>query len=721
MTDSPVFIVSMGMISKLGSDSAESALTLRHNTGRFTPLTLFDAGPDGPLPVAELPDLPVVSDPPRTHQLARIAADQAMAACIEPPEAIVLGTTTGGMPATEIALEKGIDDPGAFRHHGVGTVAEDLARRYGCNGALITLSTACASGATAIAVAAAMIRQKIVRRVLAGGADALCQLTYFGFKSLQVIDPAGARPLDRDRRGMSLGEGAAMLLLSDRPRTKDDLQLLGAGLSCDAHHPSTPHPEGAGALAAMQAALADAGLRPEQIDAINLHGTGTPDNDRAEALAVNTLFDGSPPPLSSTKGFTGHTLGSAGALEAGIACLSIQNGVVPANVGTQTVDPALRLSPVASATSLSVGTVLSNSFGFGGNNAALVVGKPRVDRSGPGGSPARPLIVTGYACLSGSGRTAETLAALSARDTCQGCLSEPVICRDLNPRSVRRLKRLSKIALALAEELRQDVAASDRPQVISMGTGWGALSETSDFIGRLQASGYQFPSPMDFIGSVHNAPAGQVAMLMAAKGANLTASGGDYSFEQALVSADLVTRGSTVPMLVMGTDEAHATLSPLFDPSVAGQPTLSDGGGAILLRRGEAAEGVRIALAGYRSHRQPNAIEATIASLGGADALNDRFGAILAGMPAAHRALAMEQLDRFVMQSGFSGPIIDFRPLTGEFATATAIAAVAGIHWVNTGTCAAGEAGGHPVNLDGKGVLLLGLGRFITATSICAP
>ena len=721
MTDTPVFISSIGMVSALGVGRDQSAASLWQEDRRFAPLTLFPAGPDGPLPVAEFRDLPAVADPPRTHQLARLAADQAMAACSTPPDAIVLGCTTGGMPATETTQEEGIDDSAAYRHHGVGTVADDLARRYRCTGPVVTLSTACASGATAIAVAAAMIRSGRARRVLAGGVDALCRLTYFGFKSLQVIDPDGARPLDRDRRGMTLGEGAAMLLLADRPRTETDLQLLGAGLSCDAYHPSTPHPEGAGALAAMQAALVDAGLSPGQIDYINLHGTGTPDNDRAEAMAVNICFNGSPPPLSSTKGVTGHTLGAAGALEAGIAALAIQSGRVPSNVGIRNVDPALALSPVTSATPLPVRRVLSNSFGFGGNNAALVIGKAAKKRPTARKTADMPLIVTGYACLSGGGRTTDTLAALSAHESCRGCLADQTVCRDLDPRSIRRLKRLSKMTLAMAVELKRKAAEADLPGVVSLGTGWGALSETADFITRLMESAYQHPSPMAFIGSVHNAPAGQVALLLGARGANLTASGGDYSFEQALLSADLVAGNPSEPILVLGADEAHAALTPLFAPSEVSSEGLADGGGALLLRRAPVAAGTCVALAVYRSHRQVDAIGETVADLGGAENLNFRFGAILAGLPAAHRTMARDQLNRFLKISGFDGPVIDFRRLTGEFATATAIAAVAGVHWVATDTVGAPGVGQNPQPLNGKGVLVLGLGPTITATTICPP
>jgi 3-oxoacyl-[acyl-carrier-protein] synthase-1/3-oxoacyl-[acyl-carrier-protein] synthase II len=255
-----------------------------------------------------------------------------------------------------------------------------------------------------------------------------------------------------------------------------------------------------------------------------------------------------------------------------------------------------------------------------------------------------------------------------------------------------------------------------------MGTGWGALSETGDFLNRLQETGYRFPSPMDFIGSVHNSPAGQIAMLLKAKGANLTAAGGDYAFEQAFLSADLVTRHSAEPLLVMGADEGHSRLSPLFDGSVGIQPhALSDGGGAVLLRRGEPSEGIQMKLVCFLSRRHPGAVDLIIERLGGPGQLNRSFGAILVGIPAAQRPLAEDQLARLLAAGRFNGPVIDFRRLTGEFATATAIAAVAGVESVARNQIGDPRLEYQPVGLNGKGLLLIGLGRFITAIGISPP
>ena len=330
-----------------------------------------------------------------------------------------------------------------------------------------------------------MLRSGKARRVLAGGVDGLCRLTYFGFNSLQLIDPLGARPLDRERRGLSLAEGAAMLLLTTEPPAEGALQLLGAGLSCDAYHATAPLADGQGALAAMQAALVDAGLDPVAIDYINLHGTGTPDNDLAEARAIQALFGDHPPPLSSIKGAMGHTLAAAGAIEAVVAAIAIDHGIVPANVGFGSIDPALNLAPVTAPLRVPIKTVLSNSFGFGGNNAAVVIGKRRGPNCITFGTYSFAL---DRDCSSLPDRCRlylETWESFCAGRKCSGCLDDRMVTEGLPPRTIRRLKRLPKLALGLASHACRTMPAGRLPVAVSLGTAWGTLSETHDFLQRL--------------------------------------------------------------------------------------------------------------------------------------------------------------------------------------------------------------------------------------------
>ena len=643
-------IAGTGIVCALGSDQGCVMAAIAEGQSGLRPLTRFKIGHPPSLPVGQVPDLTEAPDSPLCHQLARMAADQAMTSCSEPLEAIVLGVTTGGMATTEELLKQDCRRPEAYRYHALGTVAEELAHRFHCRGPVLTVSTACSSGAAAIGVALAMIRSGCYRRILTGGVDSLCRLTYYGFKSLQLIDPQGCRPLDQERRGMSVAEGAGMLLLESCMENQDGIEILGAGFSCDAHHPAQPHPQGLGAIAAMQAALQDAGIKRRQIDYINLHGTGTADNDRSEARAIGTLFDHGPPPLSSIKGAIGHSLAASGAIEAAMSAHCIAHGLMPANIGCCVPDPDLLLTPLKRSVSRPIQTVLSNSFGFGGNNTALVIGRSDLSyHPNPGGlgrSHQHPLTLLDCSFLTGAGFSTPTLENLSAGRSCHGRLDAKALGQGLPGPAIRRLKRLSLMTLALWHHA---CPRQSEPKLSSvfLGSGWGSLSETHDFLQSLFDSNEKFASPTDFIGSVHNAAAGQVALMAQATGTNLTLSGGDYSFEQALFCAQAMTRDEETT-LVIGADEGHDKFSPLFDPSAAADKALSEGGGALILKRTAEPIGPRVSLKHFAAGFGPTPDwDDVIARLGGAASIRSHYGLILAGLPAAQRALCRKQLDRF--------------------------------------------------------------------------
>jgi 3-oxoacyl-(acyl-carrier-protein) synthase len=363
LTGEPVYIASAGIVSPLGRGLTATEQALRENGSAIAPLRVFPLLQGPPLPVGQISDMNARSSLPRTHQLAREAALMAMQDCTEPIDAILLGCTTGGILTTEELLREHAADKEAYRRHGLLTVAEDIAELCNCSGPALMISTACSSSVVAIALAMSLLRTGKMRRILAGGVDSLSRLTYFGFHSLQLVDRKGCRPLDVSRQGTTVAEGAAVLSLT-AARPKNPLAvLLGAGLSCDAYHPAAPHPEGKGAFTAMQAALTDAGIQPSAIDYINLHGTGTHDNDLSEAKAIHALFP-TPPPLSSIKGATGHGLGAAGAIEAVVSSLTVSRGFIPGNTGCRHPDPALELTPQATPVDRPVRTVLSNSFGL---------------------------------------------------------------------------------------------------------------------------------------------------------------------------------------------------------------------------------------------------------------------------------------------------------------------------------------------------------------------
>ena len=298
---------------------------------------------------------------------------------------VFLGTSTAGILQTELAYRERDPSSGALPQnfeygstHNSFSVADYVRKRCRLEGPAVAVSCACASSAKAFGSARRMIEAGLIDAAVVGGVDSLCLTTLYGFHSLQLTSSAPCRPFDVARDGISIGEAAAFALLERVPQNLDgdSVLLLGIGESSDAYHISAPHPEGLGARRAMQAALAAALLEPGDIDYINLHGTGTPSNDRAESQAVTSVF-GPTTPCSSTKGATGHTLGAAGALEAVISALALKNDVMPGGVHTTTIDPTLTALYLKDNRRASVARVLSNSFGFGGTNCSLIFGRAR--------------------------------------------------------------------------------------------------------------------------------------------------------------------------------------------------------------------------------------------------------------------------------------------------------------------------------------------------------
>ncbi len=294
---------------------------------------------------------------------------------------VFLGTSTAGILQTELAYRRHDPATGAlpddFNYrttHNSFSLTEFTRAYFGLEGMAMTISTACSSSAKVFAAAARQIELGMIDAAIVGGVDTLCLTTLYGFASLQLTSPQPCRPYDAARDGISIGEGAGFALLERAAGAAPGAALLlGAGESSDAYHMSSPHPQGLGAKLAMEAALKSAGLAPDDIDYINLHGTATPANDAAEGTAVAALFGGRVS-CSSTKGATGHTLGAAGAIEAVICALALTDGLLPGSPGTATPDPAIPVQYLLESRSSRVRRVLSNSFGFGGSNCSLVFG-----------------------------------------------------------------------------------------------------------------------------------------------------------------------------------------------------------------------------------------------------------------------------------------------------------------------------------------------------------
>ena len=291
--------------------------------------------------------------------------------------AVIVGTSTSSIGDTELAYTQ-MDAEGRFpermRHselHTTHSLGLFVAAALGLEGPNETLSTACSSSAKVFASAERLMRLGLIDAAVVGGVDTLCGSVLFGFNSLELVSNKPCQPFDVDRGGISLGEAAGFALLE---KGEGALELLGYGEASDAHHMSTPHPEGAGAERALNDALARAGIAPDAIDYINMHGTASAKNDEVEAALVARRFPARTH-ASSTKGFTGHTLGAAGIVEAVVSLLALETGLMPGTVNSVTPDPVcgpqIRLQPAKGE----VRYALSNSFGFGGNNCALIFGK----------------------------------------------------------------------------------------------------------------------------------------------------------------------------------------------------------------------------------------------------------------------------------------------------------------------------------------------------------
>jgi len=294
---------------------------------------------------------------------------------------VIMGTSTSSIGRTEEAYSQ-LDESGRMREdmrqprvHDLHSPGTFVAAATGLKGPSITISTACSSSAKVFATASRWIRHGIVDAALVGGVDSLCLSTLYGFNSLELISKEPCKPFDRDRSGINIGEAAGYALLSKESLSKGaNLALLAYGESSDAHHMSHPHPEGKGALLAMAQALQRAGIPANSVDYVNLHGTASKANDRVETYALAEQFDDRTL-VSSTKGWTGHTLGASGVLESIIAMDTLNTGLIPGTLNREVDDPEFRFQVLSNNVEKRVDFSMSNSFGFGGNNASLIFGR----------------------------------------------------------------------------------------------------------------------------------------------------------------------------------------------------------------------------------------------------------------------------------------------------------------------------------------------------------
>ena len=388
----PLRISAMTVTSALGTGCEATRAALHTRRGGLAPCALPGMPPGiwtGRIADAELPAIEGPFDC-RNNRIAEAAlrADGFADAVLAARErhgaarvAVILGTSTSGIEETEQAYTRR-DAQGVLpialdfaRTHDLHSLPRYVRARLGLRGPALSISTACTSGALTLLEAARMIAVGVADAVVAGGADSLCRLTLHGFASLELLARGACRPCAEDRDGICIGEAAGLVLLERAaPGDRGAIGLLGAGASSDGHHMSSPHPDGIGAVTAMRSALASAGIGAEDIDTIAMHGTGTRANDAMEDRAIAQVF-GDRVPASSTKGYTGHTLGASGALEAVMAALCIQDGLIPGCLNIEAADPGFASRIAVENRAGRVDRVMKNAFGFGGSNVALVLGR----------------------------------------------------------------------------------------------------------------------------------------------------------------------------------------------------------------------------------------------------------------------------------------------------------------------------------------------------------
>ncbi len=408
-----VYITGIGIICAIGNNVAEtfdSLLACRSGIGAITRLTTLHKGI---IPMAEVKKtteelLGLAGHPGSTSftrttllgmHAAREAIDSAGIGEINRYNTgFISATTVGGMDRSEKFYAEFLGNPGKGRlrdivNHDCGDSTERIAGYLGVNGFITTISTACSSSVNAVMTGANLIKTGQLDRVIAGGTDSVTAFTLNGFNTLMILDKTGCHPFDENRAGLTLGEGAAFLVLESEEIVQKENKFIfaevsGYGNANDAFHQTASSPDGTGAFLAMSKALKMSGFAPEQIDYINVHGTGTINNDLSEGVALERIFGQQPPPFSSTKGFTGHTLGAAGAVEAVISILAINRQVIFPNLNFATPMKELHIRPVtigeegkALAQRGKITHVMSNSFGFGGNNSSIILSSHYQEKS----------------------------------------------------------------------------------------------------------------------------------------------------------------------------------------------------------------------------------------------------------------------------------------------------------------------------------------------------
>ncbi len=601
-----IAVTGASAITALGVDASETFDRIVRGERGLSELTLFDPGDIRAKLVAEIKGLEVPAGDAisRTSELAMIAARGAMREASLTAKVgrigLVLGGTTAGMFETESLLATLLSPtPGADERtsalskmlsHPLSAPTDRLVRELGLPFTRVrTISSACSSGANALLIGATWLRLGLVDAVLCGAADALCRVTVSGFNALAASDPAGARPFDVARRGLTLGEGAGLVVLEGAAAAKARgaraiCTLLGWSSRSEAHHITNPEASGRAPRDAMERALARAGLAARDVDYVNAHGTGTPLNDPMEAKALARVLGAelARVPVSSQKGMIGHTLAAAGAIEAVLTALAIDRGVIPPTGGLENVDPeCAELNHVRAAVhGVKIRAAISSSFGFGGMDTALVFGAAdQISADAP--SPISPLkrgvVVTGVSVVTPRG----IFSGEDAADALTGAAeAKSVTLPDdaLDPDRARRLDRASRLAaVACGRALGVERDAHEREVGVVLGIAFGAVDGTAEFMRRLRDKGPRLVKPADFPSLVPSSPAGHVSIYHGLVGPALLVADLAASGECAVLQAcELIAAGEAERIVAGAVEERSAIVEEVLSVLFGGEEGKGD-------------------------------------------------------------------------------------------------------------------------------------------------
>ena len=555
--DANICITGLGIICSIGNDAPSVLDALRHQRLGIRPLKYLESK-HKELPVGEvqlsneqmIQMLGIGGDAPmsRTSLMGAIAIKEALShAGVQSIEGrrvtLISGTTVGGMDLTEKYFERMKSDDSLLylpQSNDCGKSTIEMAELAGLEGVeTCTISTACSSALNSIILGAEMLKRGETDIVIAGGSEALSKFHLNGFNTLMILDKETCRPFDDTRAGLNLGEGAAFVVL-ERDAANPLAYVAGYGNRCDAFHQTASSEDGEGAYLAMTEALEMAGLKGEDIQYVNAHGTGTPNNDISESKALLRVFGDKMPMVSSTKMFTGHTTSASGSIETVMCVLAMQNDFVPGNIGWKNPIPG-GVIPTLGAEGVKLDNVVCNSFGFGGNDSSMVISKnPPVAKVSDGKSYTYSVVAQ---------------ECVTSQEDLKG-LKEYV-----SPMESRRMGKLMKAAhLSALRALKN--AGIDCPDAIITATSRGMLEVSMQFLEDIATNGEELLKPTLFMQSTHNTLSSALAIRVKCHGYNTTYSHGEDSFKWALRDAQrLIETGKAESVLVGEFDESTEIFS----------------------------------------------------------------------------------------------------------------------------------------------------------------